>query len=327
MISGDKPVFTDLHSLEGLRGKARRDDPEALREVARHFESLFTHMMLKSMRAASFGDDLTGGYQMDFYRDMFDQQIAVEMSQGQGLGLADLIVRQLGGESVAGPGQGGSGMRDTLEALRARAMPVVENGASVRASETAGAADSDRDDFSPEGPQEFVQKLLPLARRAANRLGVAPQLILAQAALETGWGQHMIRDESGRNSFNLFGIKAGNGWQGQQMSVPTLEFEDGLPVRRVDRFRAYGSLEESINDYARFLSRSPRYQQALGQGDDAAAFGQALQAGGYATDPAYAEKIQRVARSPLLRTVGNGASGDNAAGGNGLKDFPNRPYE
>ncbi|WP_406672485.1 rod-binding protein [Natronospira sp.] len=163
MISGDKPVFTDLQGLERLRGKARRDDPEALREVARHFESLFTHMMLQSMRAASFGDDLTGGNEMNFYRDMFDQQIAVEMSQGQGIGLADMIVRELGGEPAsASPGKGA---RDTIEAMRQRAIPV-----RTEENDSAGAATDSAEDFRPDGPRDFLERLMPAARPAARRM-------------------------------------------------------------------------------------------------------------------------------------------------------------
>ncbi|MEA5444243.1 flagellar assembly peptidoglycan hydrolase FlgJ [Gammaproteobacteria bacterium AB-CW1] len=323
MISGDKPVFTDLQGLERLRGKARRDDPEALREVARHFESLFTHMMLQSMRAASFGDDLTGGNEMNFYRDMFDQQIAVEMSQGQGIGLADMIVRELGGEPAsASPGKGA---RDTIEAMRQRAIPV-----RTEENDSAGAATDSAEDFRPDGPRDFLERLMPAARPAARRLGVEPQLVLAQAALETGWGQHMIRDGQGRNSFNLFGIKASQDWQGPEVTVPTLEFEAGVPVRRHDQFRAYRSPEESLEDYVRLLEQSPRYRNALDQGDDAAAFGRALQAGGYATDPEYAEKIERVARSRPMQEVLNDAASGNGSGAewaSGLKNLADRPFE
>ncbi|MCP1726422.1 flagellar protein FlgJ [Natronospira proteinivora] len=340
MVSGEQPIFTDLQGLEKLRGMARRDDPEALQAVAQQFESLFTHMMLQSMRSAGFGDDLTGGNEMEFYRDMFDQQIAVEMSQGEGLGLADMIVRDLGGDPGAP-----AGMRpgeSSVEALRRRAIPVRETGESVpRLDESTGpgqgaaangaSAESD-EDFEPNGPREFLERLMPAARGAARRLGVEPQLVLAQAALETGWGQHMIRDGEGRNSFNLFGIKASRDWEGPEVTVPTLEFEEGLPVRRHDQFRAYQSPEDSLEDYVRLLETSPRYQQALGQGDDAAAFGQALQAGGYATDPQYAEKIQRVAESAPMQDLLNGSQGNDFrgqqdSGTDGLKNMPFRPYE
>jgi len=342
MISGEQAMFTDLQGLERLRGMARRDDPEALREVAQHFESLFTHMMLQSMRSAGFGDELTGGNEMEFYRDMFDQQIAVEMSQGQGIGLADTIVRELGGEPGPPPSsQTGGG---SIEAMRRRAIPVREtppaaaNDETVNALSKASANDAidasengaEDADFRPGGPREFLEQLMPAARSAARRLGVEPQLVLAQAALETGWGQHMIRDGEGRNSFNLFGIKSSRDWEGPEVTVPTLEFEEGLPVRRHDQFRAYQSPEESLEDYARLLETSPRYQAALGQGDDAAAFGQALQAGGYATDPEYAEKIERVARSrPMQEALQDlAAEPRNGASSNGeLKNLANRPFE
>ena len=311
MLGGEQAMFTDLQGLERLRGSARREDPGALREVAQQFESLFTHMMLQSMRSASFGDDLTGGKQMEFYRDMFDQQIAVDMSQGPGIGLADMIERELGGGPRNLPGSGG---RDSLAALREQALPATPSSLPAPSGQAAAA------DFRPQRPEEFVDGLLPLARDAADRLGVAPRLVLAQAALETGWGQHMIRDTDGGNSFNLFGIKADNSWSGADVRVPTLEFEEGLPVRRSERFRAYDSLEEAMADYVDLIRESPRYREALDSGDDAAAFASALQAGGYATDPAYAEKIERVAGSDSLRGI-------TAQGEAALKSSGERPFE
>lgn len=314
---GEQAMFTDLQGLNRLREMNRNDDPEALQAVARQFESIFTHMMLKSMRAASFGNELTGGYQMDFYRDMFDQQIAVEMSESGGIGLADMIARQLGGN----PGSTSSNdARSSLDALRQRAVNAIP----VSESSTSASAAPGADDMEPGSPRAFVERLLPAARPVADRLGVEPQLILAQAALETGWGQSMIRDGEGRNSFNLFGIKAGGDWQGPSVTVPTMEFEQGLPVRRMDRFRAYASPSDALADYARLLETSPRYQGALGQGADAQAFGEALQSGGYATDPEYAEKIERVAQNPVFREIRTNGDPERP---DWLKNFPDRPFE
>lgn len=314
---GEQAMFTDLQGLNRLREMNRNDDPEALQAVARQFESIFTHMMLKSMRSASFGNDLTGGYQMDFYRDMFDQQIAVEMSESGGIGLADMIARELGGTAR---NASANTARSSLEALRQRAVTVMPE------TDPAASAPAARgvEDMEPGSPRAFVERLLPAARPVAERLGVEPQLILAQAALETGWGRSMIRDGEGRNSFNLFGIKAGRDWQGPAVTVPTMEFEQGLPVRRMDQFRAYASPSDSLADYARLLENSPRYQEALGQGNDARAFGEALQAGGYATDPEYAEKIERVAQNPVFREIATNGDRERP---DWLKNFPDRPFE
>jgi flagellar protein FlgJ len=142
---------------------------------------------------------------------------------------------------------------------------------------------------------DFIRTYLPHAERAAEQLGVDPHALLAQAALETGWGKSVPCNAAGECSFNLFGIKAGERWSGASVNVPTLEFEEGIPVRKVERFRAYDSPADSFLDYARLIANSPRYGDALGAGDDVASFASALQQGGYATDPRYADKIVSVA--------------------------------
>ena len=147
-----------------------------------------------------------------------------------------------------------------------------------------------------------------MASEAANNLGVDPRVLVAQAALETGWGERMARTPDGRPSHNLFGIKA-HGWGGAVTTVPTLEFRDGALQREVAQFRAYGSPAEAFDDYLRFLTDNPRYRQALAAGD-ATGFARGLQAAGYATDPDYADKILGVMASPLLADL----DGDTAAG-------------
>jgi peptidoglycan hydrolase FlgJ len=250
----------DFQQLAALRRDARADDPSALREVARQFESIFTKMMLDSMRSASFGDPLFGSDQADMYQDMMDDQLAVEMSQGRGLGLADMLIRQLshgGGVQPAAPAAGLS--------------------------------------IDAESKQQFIEKLLPQAQAAGRELGVDPRAIIAQAALETGWGSSQPADASGA-SHNLFGIKAGADWQGGSVASRTTEYESGVAGDEVARFRAYGSAEDSVNDYVSLLRDNPRYSAALNTGDDVHAFATALQRGGYATDPDYANKLVAVSR-------------------------------
>ncbi len=150
-------------------------------------------------------------------------------------------------------------------------------------------------------PVQFVQALAPHARAAAEKLGVSVRALLAQAALETGWGKHLPTRGDGSSSFNLFGIKAGHSWDGDKVSVPTLEYEDGVAVRRRDNFRAYDDPSQSFADYARMIRNNPRYAQALGQGENIAGFAHALSRGGYATDPAYAAKLTAIANSPQMR--------------------------
>jgi flagellar protein FlgJ len=153
----------------------------------------------------------------------------------------------------------------------------------------------------------------PHAEQAAREIGVDPQALLAQAALETGWGKSVPCDGTGACSYNLFGIKAGSQWSGATVNVPTLEFEDGVAVRKVDRFRSYGSPADSFRDYASLISNSSRYAGALGAGGDVASFAAALQEGGYATDPAYADKIVAVAKE-IRQLVGSADLKSGAAG-------------
>lgn len=152
----------------------------------------------------------------------------------------------------------------------------------------------------PDGARaDFVERLLPHAREAASRLGVAPELVVAHAALESGWGRRPLSHADGRDSHNLFGIKAGTGWKGEVVEVLTTEHEAGVDVKRRERFRAYPDPAAAFADYAQLLAGNPRYREALGVGGDATAFARALADGGYATDPQYALKLARVARTML----------------------------
>jgi flagellar protein FlgJ len=269
--------FADFQGLASLKNDAKAQAPTALKEAARQFESLFTQMLLKSMREAnkSFGEDsLFGSDQGDMYQDMFDDQIAMQLSKGKGLGLADMLVRQL---------QGG------LQGTEKSSASAPSEPSAIRHPLSASKED-------------FLRQLRPHAERAARELGVDPNALLAQAALETGWGRSVPCNAQGGCSFNLFGIKAGSQWSGSTVNVPTLEFEAGIPVRKVERFRAYDSLADSFRDYAALIRDSSRYANARGAGDDVEAFATALQQGGYATDPHYAQKIAAVASEVRARS-------------------------
>ena len=258
-------AYTDISGLAALKRGAKAQTPEALREAARQFESIFTRMMLKSMREASSGDPLFDSQQSGFYRDMFDDQIAVNMSRGHGLGLADQLVQQL---QRAG--------------LVNAATPSVT------------AQISDPATHSSATQTEFVRRMLPSAIAAGRALGVDPSTLLAQAALETGWGQSLPGAGAGRSSNNLFGIKAGASWRGSAVGASTQEFVDGAAQRQAANFRAYDSLEASFADYVALLKGNPRYAGALDTGSDTKAFAAAVQRAGYATDPRYADKLVAV---------------------------------
>ncbi|HEU4780092.1 MAG TPA: glucosaminidase domain-containing protein [Steroidobacteraceae bacterium] len=260
----------DFKQFAALRRGAGVNDPETLRAVAKQFESLFTKMMLESMRSASFGDPMFGSDQGDMYQDMADDQLAVQLSQGRGLGLADMLIRQLSG----GAGAGSAAIKPGSDATTAVA--------------------------TPEQREQFIAGLMPHATEAARELGVDPNNLIAQAALETGWGRSKPGD-----SHNLFGIKAGAGWSGASVQANTEEFHSGVASRVDANFRAYGSSRESIEDYVRLIRDNPRYASALNTGSDVQAFANALQRGGYATDPDYARKLIAVAVEVGNRTAAN----------------------
>lgn len=254
-------------------------------EAAEQFEALFVHMMLKSMRSAGPESGLLGGASAGSYQDLFDWRIAQDIAGSNRLGLAEMLVRQLGGGdgALSGPGA-------------AAAPPAVLDGG-------AGPASGARADGVPAGPGSFATALRPHAERAGARLGVSPDVLIAQAALETGWGEAMIRHADGRPSYNVFNIKAGPGWSGERVTRETLEYIDGGPRRLQAEFRAYPSLGAAFDDYVELIGGNPRYGEALAAAD-AEGYVRALQQGGYATDPAYAEKVLAVLESGRLERPG-----------------------
>jgi flagellar protein FlgJ len=283
-------VYTDFQSLAQLRGKAAVDAPAALKEAGKHFEALFIQMMLKSMRQATPGDPLFGNKEGDLYRDLFDKQISENMASKGSLGLADIIVKQL--QRNVQLQQSAS---DTAAQAAAQTALVSGQGASVQPD--AG------NKMAYSSPSAFIKDIWPHAQQAAKQLGVAPQVLVAQAALETGWGSGIIRHADGRSSNNLFGIKAGGTWQNDSVTVPTVEFRDGLVVKDKASFRSYDSLASSFEDYVQFLQSNPRYKDALTHVGNPEQFTAALQQAGYATDPHYSEKIQKVLGGDTLKSA------------------------
>jgi len=246
----------------------------------------------------SLGEGLLDSKQSESYREMYDKQIAMEMVNGDGIGLAAVIKRQLGG--AIAPGYQGLQPREYLgmPVVAAAAAGSAQDGANEAQRAAAVAADA-RFDGDPE---TFLRELWPAAEQAAAKLGLAPEALLAQAALETGWGQHIMHHRDGASSHNLFGIKADRRWQGDKVHVSTLEYRDGVALKTRADFRAYPSFEQSFQDYVDFLERNPRYRDALDTTGDPAAYFDALQRAGYATDPAYADKIKRILHSePVQR--------------------------
>lgn len=324
-------AWTDIQGLTSLAAAAGRNSTAALPAAARQFEAVFVQMMIKSMRQASFGGGILDSPQADAWRDMFDNQIALSLANdGKGLGIATMLERQLGGHAEAS-GTAGSGTTrvgpaaSTSPSTAANASGTTPTGTSAEAGGTPG--DGDTATATPDsmfdrvlnfarttgqsalhavqqtvfsGPDDFVQKLAPYAQAVASKLGVSIRAVLAQAALETGWGRHMPRQPNGSSSNNLFGIKTGQNWEGRSVNVPTLEYKDGVAVRGNASFRAYPGPLQAFADYAKTLISNPRYANALGQGDNIAGFAEALHHAGYATDPAYASKLVSIAHSSTM---------------------------
>jgi len=356
------------------------NDPAKIDKVARQLEGQFAQMLIKSMRAASFGDSLFPG-ENQMFREMYDQRIAEAMTKGRGLGLSAMIARQLGGGGqtdaqptldtsllpaakaaqayrealspvAAGlarqaglvesplPGKPGSydafggaapampeeQMLDLIagrdsgslhQAIGGRgaaadiaAPPAADwamandrwsgvGPATPAAATEVATANAAADQLGKHTPEGFVASIWPHAEKAARELGVNPRALVAQAALETGWGRRHIRRQDGASSHNLFGIKA-TGWKGDSATAATHEYVDGQRQSQTARFRAYGSAAESFGDYVRMLKNSPRYQAALKAGSDVRGFAQGLQRAGYATDPGYAAKIAAIAAGPTI---------------------------
>ncbi|MFI8743997.1 flagellar assembly peptidoglycan hydrolase FlgJ [Pseudomonas sp. NPDC077186] len=159
-------------------------------------------------------------------------------------------------------------------------------------------------------PQEFVATMLPMAEAAAERIGVDPRYLVAQAALETGWGKSIIRTRDGESSHNLFGIKSHNSWDGESARVLTTEYKGGKAVKEAASFRAYDSYAQSFDDYVSFLQSNGRYEKALNATENPERFVKELQQAGYATDPNYARKIAQIARK--MQTYQAVAAADSA---------------
>jgi flagellar protein FlgJ len=310
----------DLEGLSDLRRRAQRDDPSALSDVAMQFEALFIGMMLESARSASLGSGLLDGSETEQYQylKLMDRQVALELARQGGFGFGKMLEQQLGGEAEPARALAMLGPRAPRAAELARApqAPVVPLRGLPRGVDRAAPplapsapAEPDSSEF-PVGlpsslealsgarpvettaeptPAQFVTALLPEAQAAAAELGIEPRLLLAQAALETGWGR-AVPQRGDESAHNLFGIKAGASWDGAAVEHWTQEHEGGVTVAQRERFRAYGSTAESFADYVDLIATARRYAEALDQAADPEAYARAVTKAGYATDPKYADK-------------------------------------
>lgn len=308
--------------ISSLRRSAKENSPEALKGALKQFEALFVNMMLKSMRNATPQDGIFDSEQTKMYTSMLDQELSQNFAK-RGIGLADAMLRQMtrngavvtpdSGAQKADAGGGVSSAPDSAtssasapfsERQRAvdmlRAYGVFDNAA--RLSTASSANDLYQPDDSAQGSSSsqksyvkaFQDRFASAADEASRTTGIPAKFMLGQAALESGWGKKEITAADGTNSHNLFGIKAGNGWAGKVAEVSTTEYVNGKALRKMEKFRAYGSYNEAFQDYARLLSTNPRYKDVMANSQDAAGFAQGLQRAGYATDPNYAAKLTQI---------------------------------
>jgi len=277
-ISGMSSTTGDAGALDpsgsALRARAASDPKAAIKMAAKQFEAIFMQQLMKSMRESSLGTGMLDNSGTQMGTEMLDTQLSNKMSGMPG-GLADVIARQL-----------------------ERQMSGVASKAAMPAASAAGAPSAKVASIKPS-QEEFLRVHTEAAAGAEAETGIPATFMVAQAAHESGWGKHEIRNADGSSSHNLFGIKAGASWTGKVAQVMTTEVIDGQPRKVMAKFRAYASYDESFRDYAQLMKNNPRYAKVLTAGNDAQGFAQGLQRAGYATDPAYADKLTRVINTTL----------------------------
>ncbi len=308
--SPSNALAADGRTLGALKARAGQNTPESIQEAAKQFESLFMRELIKSMREATMKSGLLDSPGGDLGADLLDQQFAVQLS-GQPGGLSELIAKQLSrqmGEPAAdmpkpAPAAGPSPVSPAVP----QAIPKIaahsawsRTAADLTFKPAAQPVSSGPGAPNPQSSQAaFVKRHSEAADRVAKASGLPAGFMLGQAGHETGWGRHEIKQRDGAPSFNLFGIKAGANWTGRVAEVTTTEYVGGAPVKSVARFRAYSSYDESFQDYARLITKTPRYAQAKQATSSPLAFASGLQRAGYATDPDYASKLSRAINTSL----------------------------
>lgn len=318
------PNVFDVNSLSALKRNVKGGDPKALKVAAQQFEALFLQMVLKSMRDATPREGLFDSEQTKMYESLLDQQLVQVLgSKGGGTGLAAMIEKQLlqqnpepqlfegplplspqtpsfrfsGGQMIPLPRE-----KIQVPVLDRQPGAAPASSAIPQSSSTADSAAFGEATGTSTAVREFAGRLWPAAAEAARATGIPAHFMVAQAALETGWGKSEPRRADGGSSFNVFGIKAGRSWQGPVVEATTTEYVGGVARKQVERFRAYGSYAEAFRDYAGLLSANPRYAGVLGT-QDAGSFARGLQRAGFATDPMYAAKLERIIGGTTLRQV------------------------
>lgn len=284
--------FTDLSSLDSIKSLGRDKDPEAILEVAKQFESFFIRELLKEMRKTVdvfASDNPLNSNEMQFHQQMYDQQLSLELSKNSGIGLAEVLASQLSNQYNLDWSEPNKSSVALLELPKINRNSIESVPGYKNSVEFQGAINKpDKDSF--ENKSDFIQSLMPIARKVAQDLNVPANVLVAQAALETGWGKFINSDNSA-SSFNLFNIKSDSRWKGDSVQVQTLEYQNGVAHKENASFRVYNSFEHSFTDYIDFIQSNPRYHKALSVTGSPEQYLTELQRAGYATDPNYASKI------------------------------------
>ncbi|MFJ3316075.1 flagellar assembly peptidoglycan hydrolase FlgJ [Herbaspirillum huttiense] len=308
-------LAVDANGLNGLREAAKQNTPESVKGAAKQFEALFLNMVMKSMRDATPQNGPFDNEQTKMFTSMLDQQLSQSLAQ-RGVGLADVLTRQLSAslpkklpdaQDLEGnplPGEEGLPMgiplvKDMSDADRAKFIQSFASQQAAESTDQDGRNKQRRNSNKPAHVEAFQNRLQADAEMASKMTGIPAKFMLAQAALETGWGKKEIITRDGRSAHNLFGIKATGNWTGKVVEATTIEYINGKPQKRVEKFRAYDSYADAFKDYANLLRSNPRYEKVLASAQDAHGFAYGLQRAGYATDPHYAEKLSRIIRQSL----------------------------
>ncbi len=275
-------LTSDTRSVDALRGLATRDPKAAVRETAKQFETLFMQEVMKSMRASTLASGMLDNSATQLGTEMLDTQFAGKMAGLPG-GLTDAIQKQLQRQMGIQQDLSPEGVKKASQTTLAQALPALA---------TKGI---------PSHVQSFIQQHDAAAKAASAATGIPASFMVAQAAHESGWGKREITGADGTKSYNVFGIKATPGWTGKTVDVLTTEVINGQAHKVTAKFRAYGSYDEAFKDYAKLLSGNQRYAQAVAQAQNgnAAGFARGLQLAGYATDPAYADKIAKTINTTM----------------------------
>jgi flagellar protein FlgJ len=308
----------DVQGFDAMRAQANANPQQGLKAAAKQFDSVFTQMMLKSMREATPSDSPFDSNDSKTFTSMLDQQLSQNMG-AKGIGVADMMLKQLmrnagagasagAGAQADGAGAGGdsSANAGNMAAMNAMAKAYANAAGSSTASSKASLGGNGYSADSALTPPArgvgtdkvaaFVDRLAAPAQAASSATGIPARFIIGQAALESGWGKREIKNTDGSSSHNVFGIKATSDWSGKTASAVTTEYVNGKPQKVVEKFRSYDSYEDALTDYASVLKSNPRYAPVVEASRDAAGFAHGMQKAGYATDPQYAKKLISIMR-------------------------------